>query len=450
MLNNELPSSNVNALTADGLVVNAVKQDPNAIGYDGLAWQGKGQKTLKVNGVPCEASKISVEPLKYPLSRYIFLVLPNGVDNPALQKFIDWARRSPVAGEVIVKAGGVPAFNKKAEEVGQMEEEYLPEYGPKWSDQRAERMLGALVCAVVGLLLALIVTVFVAGLAVLRPQRAGLVRRGGNVDEQLNQIYLSGLGGANYVYTFHAWQLIWSTILITGGAVLIALFCSLFVSVFIVEFAPEWMRNILQPVVRFLASVPSVIYGLLGVLVIVPFIGNHLVTESQKASVAGVISLSGYSLLAAVLILTVMIAPLMVSIFSDGLRSVRPGWLEGSLALGVNRWRTIWKIAVRTARPAIVAGTVLATARAIGEAVMLAMVSGSVAFAPNPADGLIFIFEPSRPLAPTIVKNIDSLGSPPANATLFAIAAVLLFSAAMFSLAGWVARRAMRKYGATA
>jgi phosphate transport system permease protein len=331
-----------------------------------------------------------------------------------------------------------------------MEEEYLPEYGPKWSDQRAERMLGALVCAVVGLLLALIVTVFVRAWPSFAHNGLAWFGSGGSVEEQLNQIYLSGLSGADYVYTFHGWQLIWSTILITGGAVALALFCSLFVSVFIVEFAPAWMRDVLQPVVRFLASVPSVIYGLLGVLVLVPFIGNHLVTESQKASVAGVISLSGYSLLAAVLILTVMIAPLMVSIFSDGLRSVRPGWLEGSLALGVNRWRTTWKIAVRTARPAIVAGTVLAVARAIGEAVMLAMVSGSVAFAPNPADGLIFIYEPSRPLAPTIVKNIDSLGSPPSNATLFAIAAMLLFSAALFSLAGWVARRAMRKYGATA
>jgi ABC-type phosphate transport system permease subunit len=153
--------------------------------------------------------------------------------------------------------------------------------------------------------------------------------------------------------------------------------------------------------------------------------------------------------MAAVLILTVMIAPLMVSIFSDGLRAVRPGWLEGSLALGVNRWRTTWKIGVRTARPAIVAGTVLAVCRALGEAVMLAMVSGSVAFAPNPADGLIFIYEPSRPLAPTIVKNIDSLGSKPSNATLFAIAAVLLFSAAFASLAGRTARRAMTKYAAT-
>jgi phosphate transport system permease protein len=331
-----------------------------------------------------------------------------------------------------------------------MEAGYLPEYGPRVPDQRAERLLGALVCAVVVLLLALIATVVVRAWPSFAHNGLAWFGAGGNVDEQMNLIYLSGLGSEPDIYTFHAWQLLWSTFLITGGAVLLALFSSLFVAVFLVEFAPEWMSNVLQPVVRFLASVPSVIYGLLGVLVIVPFIGNHLVTEPQKASVAGVISLSGYSLLAAVLILTVMIAPLMTSIFSDGLRSVRPGWLEGSLALGVNRWRTTWKIAVRTARPAIVAGTVLATARAIGEAVMLAMVSGSVAFAPNPADGLIFVFEPSRPLAPTIVKNIDLLGSKPANSTLFAIAAVLLLSAATFSLAGWVARRSMRKYGAAA
>ena len=115
VLNNEPPASNVNALTADGLVVNAVKQDPNAIGYAGLAWQKKGLKSLKVNGVPCQANKISVEPLKYPLSRYIFLVLPgDGSSSPkALLKFIDWARRSPLAGATILAAGGVPAFNKK-------------------------------------------------------------------------------------------------------------------------------------------------------------------------------------------------------------------------------------------------------------------------------------------------------------------------------------------------
>jgi ABC-type phosphate transport system permease subunit len=327
-----------------------------------------------------------------------------------------------------------------------LDEELTQEYGPKWSDQRVERMLGALVCGVVALLLALIVTVFVHAWPSFAHNGLAWFSSGGSVEDQLNEISLSAQTSGEYVYTFHAWPLIWSTLLITGGAVLIALVSALFVAVFIVEFAPEWMSNILQPVIRFLASVPSVIYGLLGVLVLVPFIGNHLVTEHQKASVAGVISLTGYSLIAAILVLTVMIAPLMVSIFSDGLRAVKPGWLEGSLGLGVNRWRTTWKIGVRSARPAIIAGTVLAVARAIGEAVMLAMISGSVAFAPNPADGLIFIYEPSRPLGPTIVKNIDQLSSPPFNATLFSIAAVLLFSAALFSLAGWTARRAMRKY----
>ena len=116
VLNNEAPASNVNALTADGLVVNAVKQDPNAIGYAGLAWQGsKKMHALKVNGIPCEAKKISVEPLKYPLSRYLFMVLPgDGTQSPkGLLKFVDWMRTSKRAGEVITKAGGVPAFNKK-------------------------------------------------------------------------------------------------------------------------------------------------------------------------------------------------------------------------------------------------------------------------------------------------------------------------------------------------
>jgi ABC-type phosphate transport system permease subunit len=268
---------------------------------------------------------------------------------------------------------------------------------------------------------------------------------GGSPDNQLQAISQSAETGEP-VYTFHAWPLIWSTILITGCSVVLAFTSAIFVSVFIVEFAPTWMRNTLQPVVRLLASVPSVVYGLIGVLVLVPFIGNNLINESSRESVSHVISLTGYGLASGVVILTVMIAPLMVSIFSDGLRSVRRGWLEGSLGLGINKWRTVWKISIRTARPAIVAGTVLATARALGEAVMLAMVSGSVGFAPNPFDGWIFLVEPSRPLAPTIINNIDMLSSPPGKATLFAIGSVLLFSAAMLSLAGWAAKQSMRKY----
>jgi ABC-type phosphate transport system permease subunit len=77
---------------------------------------------------------------------------------------------------------------------------------------------------------------------------------------------------------------------------------------------------------------------------------------------------------------------------------------------------------------------------------MLLMVSGSVAFAPNPADGLIFFVEPSRGLAATIISNTEQLSSAPMKHTLFAIAAVLLFSAAALSLVGWAAKRPMKRY----
>ncbi len=313
-------------------------------------------------------------------------------------------------------------------------------------DQRAELSLGALVCGVIVLLLAMVVFIVAQAWPSFAHNGLHWFGSGGNVDQQLESIFNSSSYLHKAVYTFHAWPLIWSTILTTAGAVILAFICSLFVAIFMVEFAPVPLRRVLEPVVRVLASVPSVIYGLIGVLVLVPFIGNHLITQSERASVTPVIQLSGYSLLAAVVILTVMIAPIMISIFADGLRAVPRNWLEGSLALGVNRWRTFWKVAVLTARPALIAGTVLATARALGESVMLSMVSGSVGFAPNPADGLIFFFEPSRGLAATILHNTDELSSPPMEHTLFAIAAVLLFSSLMLSLAGWGAKQPMKRY----
>ena len=330
-----------------------------------------------------------------------------------------------------------------------MQDGLLYEQRPHWwSDKRAQLTLGGVVCATLAGVVAMLVFVVVQGWPSFAHNGLGWFGSGGSVDGQIKDMFLSSETGTHYVWTFHAWPLIWSTILIVGGAVALSLVCSLFVAVFVVEFAPEPMKQTLHPVVRLLASVPSVIYGLIGVLVAVPFIGNHLISQGQKASVSHIISLSGYSLIAGVLILTVMIAPLMISIFADGLRSVPRHWLEASLALGINRWRTFWKVGVRAARPAIVAGTVLATARALGEAVMLAMVSGSLGFAPNPFDGAIFFFEPSRPLAPTIIQNVEGLSSPPLKHTLFAIASVLLVSSMLLSLAGWAAKQPLKRYGA--
>ena len=148
-------------------------------------------------------------------------------------------------------------------------------------------------------------------------------------------------------------------------------------------------------------------------LVIVPFVGNHLIGQGRKESVAYVVQLTGSSLIVAVAILTVMITPIMIAIIVDALRSVPRNWTEGAAALGVNRWRVMWTISVRAVRPAIIAAAVLATARALGEAIMLSMVSGSIGFAPNPLDGLTFFFEPIRPLAATIVDNAEGLSVQP-------------------------------------
>ncbi len=113
VLDEHAPSSVVNALTADGLVINAVKQDPNAIGYAGLAWQQRGVRSVDVNGVSCTPKNVNKK-FTYPLTRYIYLVLPTANPSKEVEKFLDWARTSPVAGEVIDKAGGVAVFNKKA------------------------------------------------------------------------------------------------------------------------------------------------------------------------------------------------------------------------------------------------------------------------------------------------------------------------------------------------
>jgi phosphate transport system permease protein len=143
----------------------------------------------------------------------------------------------------------------------------------------------------------------------------------------------------------------------------------------------------------------------------------------------------------------VMITPIMVAITANALAAVPNAWTEGSAALGVNRWRTIWRVSLRTARPAIAAATVLATARALGEAVMLAMVAGGRGFAPNLLDGFTALFEPVRPLAATILQNSEGLTIPVLAHTMYAVAAVLLVSAAMLSFGGWYAKQRFQRYG---
>ncbi|MBA3748458.1 MAG: ABC transporter permease subunit [Solirubrobacterales bacterium] len=268
---------------------------------------------------------------------------------------------------------------------------------------------------------------------------------GKTVDTQLADIFNSP--SKDYEYTLRAWPLLYGTALITLASLIIGLVFALLSAIFIVEFAPKPLQRILEPAVRLLAAVPSVIYGLIGVLVLVPFVGNHLISTERKESVIYVVQLSGNSLLVAVMVLTVMITPIMVALIVVALRSTPTAWTEGSAALGVNRWRTIWTISVRAARPAIIAAAVLACARALGEAIMLSMVSGSIGFTPNPLDGLTFLFEPARPLAATIVEGAEGFSVAPFGQTLYAFGAVLLVSSLFLSLGAHYAKRSLSRYG---
>lgn len=316
-----------------------------------------------------------------------------------------------------------------------------------WSDRRVERMLGAVACLVLLLIVGMIVFVFSKAWPSFAHNGLAWFGSGGDVDRQLEDIFNSPSNPANYVYELRAWPLIWGTFVITAGAVGIGTLFSLFAAIFIVEFAPRRLVDLLEPVVRLLAAVPSVVYGLIGILVVVPWVGQNLISLERKESVSNVIQLDGSSVIVGILILTVMITPIMIAIVVDALRAVPRGWTEGAAALGVNRWRVTWSITVRTARPAVIAAAVLATARALGEAIMLSMVSGSASFAPNPIDGVTFLFEPTRPLASALVENVEGLTVVPFGQTLFAFAAVLLVSSMFLSLAGFVAKQPLRKYG---
>lgn len=315
----------------------------------------------------------------------------------------------------------------------------------RWSDRRVGPALGS-----AGVLVLLII----AGMAVYVTKTAwpsfsanGLswFGSGGDANAQLQDIFRSA---PPFEYELRAWPLLYGTALASGAAVVLGLVLSTLTALFIVSFAPPSMTRILEPVVRLLAGVPSVIYGLIGVLVLVPFVNDHLLSTERKESVFYVIQLTGQSLLIATVLLTIMIVPIMIAIAVDALRSVPSSWTEGALALGANRMRVMWTIALRAARPALVAGAVLALARALGEAIMLAMVSGGVIFAPNPLDGTTFIFEPVQPLAAAIVQGAEGISVAPYGATLFAFAAVIMVSSVGLSITGWAVRRRLRRFAA--
>ncbi len=315
-----------------------------------------------------------------------------------------------------------------------------------WPDHRAERTLGA-VSLLVGVgVLAMIVFVATKAWPIFQHNGLSWVLGGGDLEAEINRMTAATTNPAAAVFHLRAWPLIYGTLLTSAFAVVLGMTIAVLSSVFIVELAPVRLRRVVIPMVRLLASVPSVIYGLIGILVLVPFVGHHLITTHEKESVQNVVQLTGAGLGVTAVILTIMITPIMIALICEALASVPPSWREGAVALGLNPLRAVRAVTLRAIRPAIVAAAVLATARALGEAVMIQMVSGGKSFAPKPVDGIVFFFEPLRTLASAIVDYREGVGSPALGAAVYAFALLLLFSAFVLSVTGYLVKLPLRKY----
>jgi ABC-type phosphate transport system permease subunit len=315
-----------------------------------------------------------------------------------------------------------------------------------WSDRRAEQLLGAVACLLAVGIALMIVFVVRGAWPTFSHEGLSWLGSGGDLDNQVGAMVNTTANPPASAYAFHAWPLIWGTLLTAGFAVLFGLAISIATAIFIVDFAPPFVQRTMKPVIRLLAAIPGVLYGLIGILVLVPFIENNLLTTAEENSVIHVIQLTGGGLGLTILLVTLMITPILTALITDALESVPRPWREGAIALGLNPLRATIAVSLRAIRPAIVAATALAAARGIGEAVVVSMVSGGKAFAPNPLDGKIFFFEPVETLASEVVRQAENLSAPAVHSTLYAIAALLLFSSFVLSLASYLIRLPMRRY----
>lgn len=292
--------------------------------------------------------------------------------------------------------------------------------------------LGMRSAAILSALFILLVAFYVLsrGVPALLHNGWGFVANGG-WDAHLEDAWASPEGA-----TFGARGLVWGTTLSTLAALAVTVIIGTGAAVVISELAPPLVRRPLEAVVQLLAGIPSVVFGLVGFSLIVPLIGERLVPESAFEEVP-TIPFDGQSLLAAVIVLVFMIAPFYVSVATDSLRAVPRPLIDGGRALGLTRWRAIRTIQIPVAFPGLVAGAMLAAARAIGEAIALSMVAGALALTPSLRNGpLYFVLTPVRTMASAIVETGgEAMSIPSVAGALFALASLLLLASLTLSIA---------------
>jgi len=218
---------------------------------------------------------------------------------------------------------------------------------------------------------------------------------------------------------FGFFPFIMGTLWITGVAVAIAIPLCLLSATYISEFVPRKMREWIRPLIDLLSGIPSVVYGVWGVLVIVPLIKNLI------APFFGTFS-AGYSVLAGGIVLAIMVFPIIVHVSVEVFASVPCEVREASLALGATKWQTVKYVVIRKAMPGVIAAIVLGLSRAFGETMAVLMVAGNVAKVPSS------VFDPAYPLPALIANNYGEMLSVPLYDSALLLASLLLLLVVLF------------------
>jgi phosphate transport system permease protein len=233
---------------------------------------------------------------------------------------------------------------------------------------------------------------------------------------------------------FGFFPFIMGTLWVTALALVISVPPSVFSAIYLAEYASTRARALIKPFIDLLAGIPSVIYGIWGILIIVPFVGNYF-----APAVSGLLGFfplfrndnpTGYGLFAGGIVLAVMVFPIIISVADEVINAVPQGLREASLALGATRWQTIRHVVMRKAWPGVLASVVLGLSRAFGETMAVLMVVGNMPRMPHS------IFDAVYPLTALIANNFGEMMSIPLySAALLTAALILLLIVLAFNVA---------------
>ncbi len=223
------------------------------------------------------------------------------------------------------------------------------------------------------------------------------------------------------------------TVWVTAVGVMLAIPPCLLVSIYLAEYAHAKTRAITKPILDLLAAIPPVVYGVWGLLAIVPFVDDVLAPLAEKwlgsISIFAVNQPTGFGILSAGIVLAVMIAPLIISVTFEVFATVPNDLRHAALAVGATQWQTIRTIVLPQVLPGIIAAVVLGASRALGETIAVLMVVGNVPNMPTS------VFDSAYPLPALIANNYGEMMSIPLyDAALLTAALVLLAVILIFNI----------------